>query len=339
MKCVAFFLAAGFFLVGVLVSFEGAFALLFGWISFLARTVPRIGVDWPAVAVFGTALFLFTAGAHWVGQGWRRRVAEGQGEVVRGWKFRWTLAAVAVVFLLFAVGIFLVGITHQVSWLLTADEPLDGLALKSDYHFSHERLRGIGIGVSSYRSNYQAFPPGGTFKPDGTMLHSWETHLLPFLLYSSQGIDMKRPWNHPRNQKYFKCVIPEFINPEFRPPALEDAEGYGLSHYAANSRVMAGNKALKRELADGASYLLVIGEVNAGFKPWGSPVNWRDPAVGINQSPNGFGGNRGSGGANFVMADGSVRFVSDRISPGVLRALSSPADGRKIDPEVLEDPR
>ena len=65
------------------------------------------------------------------------------------------------------------------------------------------------------------------------------------------------------------------------------------------------------------------------FKPWGHPTNWRDPTVGLN-TPDGFGGPRGNGGANFVMADASVRFVSDKISPDMLRALTTPGGGEDI---------
>ena len=34
----------------------------------------------------------------------------------------------------------------------------------------------------------------------------------------------------------------------------------------------------------------MAGEVAGDFKPWGDPTNWRDPALGINRSPEGFGG-------------------------------------------------
>jgi hypothetical protein len=110
-----------------------------------------------------------------------------------------------------------------------------------------------------------------------------------------------------------------------------DSKGYGLSHYSANSHIVGGNK--RRSLNDlqgQKSNIVLVGEVNANFQPWGHPVNWRDPARGINKSPYGFGGPRSSGGVQFVMADGSVRFIRDDVSPDVLRALSHPAPDEQI---------
>lgn len=105
-----------------------------------------------------------------------------------------------------------------------------------------------------------------------------------------------------------------------------------MSHYAVNSRIFSVNSSIGLAgITDSRSTTLLIGEVNANFKPWGNPVNWRDPARGINRSPHGFGGPPGAGGANFAMADGSVRFVSDRISPQVLEALATPRGGEDID--------
>ena len=80
-----------------------------------------------------------------------------------------------------------------------------------------------------------------------------------------------------------------------------------------------------------------FGEVNANFSPWGRPMNVRDPARGINRGPYGFGGAPGSGGAHFAMADGSVRFVSEKISPAVLKALATPNGGEEIDPAVFQE--
>jgi hypothetical protein len=163
---------------------------------------------------------------------------------------------------------------------------------------------------------------------------------LPFLLgsYATNDIDKKVAWNHPRNERFFKCIIPEFINPDLGNAALEDAQGFGLSHYAANSRVLGANRGMRRaDIADGTSTTLLVGEVNANFQPWGNPINWRDPAKGINKTAHGFGGPRTAGGGRFLMADGSVRFISAQVSPEVLRALATPAGGEEIDLAVLQD--
>jgi hypothetical protein len=150
---------------------------------------------------------------------------------------------------------------------------------------------------------------------------------------------MTRAWNDPANARYFKCVLPEFINRDMRALGVEDNDGYGLSHYAANSRIFAANSVVKMsDITDSRSSTILIGEVNAGFKPWGHPVNWRDPALGINRSPHGFGGPSGARGATFLMADGSVRVVGDDVSPEVLRAMSTPRGGEPVDTgEVFRD--
>jgi len=74
----------------------------------------------------------------------------------------------------------------------------------------------------------------------------------------------------------------------------------------------------------------VGGEVKSEFKPWGSPTNWRDPQIGLNKSPHGFGGPWKGGMTNLVMADGSVRPIHEDIDPVVLKALSTPAAGDEV---------
>ena len=336
MRKLAVFLGVGVLLLAVSAPFDVPFALLFGWAPFLFRTVGRIAVDGPSVAVGGLALVLFTIGLHWAGHAWRRQRGTPES-APSAWKLRYSLALVAALVVLFAAGISVIGITHQAVWLLRADEPLFGTSLKTRWP-AHpvNNLKDIGIGMAGYQDQLGSFPRGGTFAADGSMLHSWETYLLPYLNYMSKDIDLNRPWNHPANAPYFRSVIPKFINPGFRTADLVDGDGYGLSHYAVNSRVLAGNRKVRlQDLPAGPSTLLLVGEVKARFQPWGHPVNWRDPARGINRSPDGFGGPRGAGGAYFSMADGTVRFIDERISPEVLRALSSPDHRDPIDEGVL----
>lgn len=327
-------------LFGAATTYSAPFVLLFGWAGFLWRILPKVSVDGPSVVVGCAALVLFAGGVHWAGRSWLRAVPAATGTTGRPWKVRWSLAVVAAVCLLFAAGVSLVGATHQFVWLLASERPLviEAQVVRIGGADSRNNLKGIGMGADTYASDTTgAFPPGGTFAPDGTMLHSWETHILPYLGYVNRDIDLARAWNGSRNQKYFKCVLPDFVNPAIQTSNLFDAEGYGLSHYAANSYVMNGNKPIRPDtISDGLSNTFLVGEVNAQFKPWGHPVNWRDPTRGINRSPYGFGGAAGAGGANFVMADGSVRFVSERVSPAVLRALSTPRGGEGIGADALD---
>lgn len=151
---------------------------------------------------------------------------------------------------------------------------------------------------------------------------------------------MQAAWDAPANAAYFHCVIPEFIQPGLRGADLTDPWGFGLSHFAANVHVLGPNRGLGlKDIPDGAANTVLIGEVNADFRLWGDPVNWRDPVEGVNRSPRGFGGPRGAGGANFLMADGSVRFVGERVGTDVLRALATPAGGEAVDPAVLQEAR
>lgn len=312
-------------LVIFLAGFETPRAILLGWLFFLFRTLPRMNADWPSVFVGCLALVLFITGIHWTGRALRRNATD-----TPRWKLRWSIGTVAVVFLLFAAGISLVGIVHQAGWLLTSPEPYYVQTVRwglSSYSHSPNNLRQIGLAMqNSHDTSSGKGIPGGTFTPQGEMLHSWETYCLPYIGYYIGDIDLKLPWNHPRNQKYFQCILPVFTNSLLPTPEVLDEQGFGLSHYAANIHVLGPNKPLcLANMTDGTANTLLVGEVNTLFKPWGHPVNWRDPAKGINRSPHGFGGPPSAGGAYFSMADGSVRFVSEGIEANVLNALSTPS--------------
>jgi hypothetical protein len=314
--------------VGYYATAEAVAALLLGWISFFARVIPQVRVYWPSVILGTSTLVVFTIGLHWLlRQFTSLSTAASDAQPARQrWRFRWTVAAVTMVIVAFAAGISLVGVVHQVGWLATSKTSLTEETIKP--YFSRETERSIRYasdGLNNYLEVYNHFPDSSHMRDGKANVHSWETMALPITI-SREGIDMRQPWNAPNNQKFFKCIIPDFINPELDPPALFDSQGYGLNNYSANNRLVDASKASLTEIKDGSSNTILLGEVNAGFSPWGRPGNVRDPAAGINRGPQTFGGPPNRRGAYFSMADGSARLIAEDVDPEVLKALSTPND-------------
>jgi hypothetical protein len=321
-------LVAILFGIGYLVTAEGAVAVVFGWVSFLRRVLPQMRVDAESAVTGTIALALFTTGVHWLGVSARRARASAEGPR-RPWRFRWTAAIVLMVVVSFAAGIAIVGVVHQVGWLAASEQPLTGEALGPTHmRGSQTNLKMIAPGLQTYEMSQDAFLAAATLDSDGHPLHGWESQMLYYLGYSMPGIDRTKPWDDPINRKFFKSVIPEFINASFRTPPMQDENSYGLNHYSANSQIIVEGQGLRLdEITDGASETILLGEVSAGFSPWGRPRNVREPAAGIHRDSETFGGPAIRGGTYFAMAGGSIQFISDDVDAEVLQALSTPAGG------------
>jgi hypothetical protein len=195
---------------------------------------------------------------------------------------------------------------------------------------SQNNLKQMGLAAHNHHDAQMSFPTG-LYTEDGAALHSWQTEMLPYMeqahLYSSLNLDA--PWDDPANAPVFRNVIPTYLHPS-EPTGQFAADGSAASHYSLNSVLSVPNQPFKMSMiTDGTSNTIYAGEAAGSFKGWGDPTNMRDPAQGINASPDGF-GSKSPGGANFILLDGSVRFISDSIDPGVLKALSTPDAGDTV---------
>lgn len=321
---------------------------LFGWLLFLLHNLPEVRFRpasfAQAVVAFGLLLWATHSFLGWL---YRRRPQEDAPEedsseakpsAPREWQFRWSAACVVSIVVMFAAGISMIALVHQVGWLVTSDQPLMSYRMEAGLRSqSVNNLKQLGIGAWNYHDAHGSFPPGGTFNRYGEMQHGWITHLLPFVeradLYEQVHWDL--PWDHTENAEVFSTSIPNLLNPSLRDGSDYDGRGYALSGYAANVRVLGPNASLTfQDIPDGTSKTILAGEVEEDLHPWGSPTNWRDPAAGVRSGPGSFGGGRKNGGVQFLFVDGSVRHLSGDIDPSILKALATPGGGEPVDEDL-----
>lgn len=307
--------------LGIALTWEAPIALVFGSVVYLFRVLPKVTVDWPSVAVGGVAALLFALGVQWL------------GKQAGTWKTRWSLLAVAGVVLMFTAGLAMIALVHQVAWLFRDGRPFvverEQLPIQWEPD-SRQNLRGMASAMPGLVDGSPSLPPGGTYTASGEPLHSWMTALLPYIPYSTKGIDFDKPWNSPENAERFRTVVPPFLNGSLPDAPVRNEQDFGLAHFAANIRVFGANRGMKlSEITDGHSTTILVGEVAAGFKAWGDPTNVRDPARGLKRTAKDFSGVSGRP-VLFLMADGSVKAIDERVSPEVLRAMATPAGGENV---------
>lgn len=317
--------------------FQLLFYVVAGCAFFLVRVMPQVTFSISSILTSLAAGVLFAVCLH-LALGWlyRATVPPGSDGSPRLWRRRWTAGIASLVLLGFASGIAALGAVHQLGWLATAPDPLTqgGIREVAGRAQSTNRLKQVAFAIDLQHILHGYYPPGYTIDTFGQPLHGWQTALLPHLDGESilKEINLDRRWDDPTNRGPFRKDIPSYISPKFGPQ--EDPHGYSLSHYAGNSRVLPGSKrkGLKRDdFKDGTSNTILMGEVSADFRPWGHPLNLRDPAKGLRKAADSFGGPWPDGKTHFALVDGSVRPVSANVSPAVLKALATPAGGEQVD--------
>jgi hypothetical protein len=122
--------------------------------------------------------------------------------------------------------------------------------------------------------------------------------------YSS--IDYRLPWDAPANAGLFRggdC----YLNPSVNSPA--PASEFGISHYSANSNILAANSAVKLSDIENQGNTFLMGELGGDFIPWACPYDWRPLIETLSQLP------------NLDELDMSIKIASDDL-PILLKPLS-----------------
>ena len=148
--------------------------------------------------------------------------------------------------------------------------------------------------------------------------------LLPYVeqdaLYKEFHLD--EPWDSEHNKKLLSKMPKVFVNPAAKPSPTETS----YQAFAGKGAFFVGMTGLRiADFTDGTSNTLMVAEA-AKTVPWSKPV---DLPFGPDKPLPKLGGVF-PGGFNVSLCDGSVRFISDKISTETLKALITRIGGEVL---------
>jgi prepilin-type N-terminal cleavage/methylation domain-containing protein/prepilin-type processing-associated H-X9-DG protein len=228
----------------------------------------------------------------------------------------------------------------------------------------------VGLSIHHYEFAAERLPAGVT-NSDGPITNApvgdhvgWLIRILPFIEQQNayDQFDPKASVYAEENEPLRFLQIPTFYCPSF--PHSTTADGFGLTNYAAcyhdveepidedNHGLMFLNSGVRySEIRDGSSYTILVGEMipsdnslgwtsgteaslrNTSFLGGAAQLMSLPQMEEGSQTTGGF-DSAHAGGANFVLADGAVKFLVASIDPLLLQHLGHRSDGNVISEEL-----
>lgn len=185
-------------------------------------------------------------------------------------------------------------------------------------------LTRIGQAMLDYHVQYGRFPPAYIADDDGIPKHSWRVLLLPYLGENAtyQSYNMKAAWSDWENT-YSVGSMPSVyhcrddLNDASRETSYLIVNGPGMIFNGTESASLG-------DITDGPENTILLVEVAGSTQYWLEPKDLDRRALktalntGTGQE---IGSYHPAGGAHVLMADGSVRFLSDLTSPQAISAM------------------
>jgi hypothetical protein len=193
---------------------------------------------------------------------------------------------------------------------------------------SKNNMKQIGLAMHNYHDTYLNFPERVVLDKQDKPGLSWRVKLLPFLdqgeLYSKFHLD--EPWDSDHNKQLIERMPAVYSSPND-----PDLMTQGKTRYlvpVGDGTLFDGEKGPRiRDITDGTSNTIMAVEAHHDSaviwtKPDDLDIDFDEPLLGLQHSRN--------GGFHVLLADGSVRFVSDNIDPETLKKLFTRAGAEII---------
>lgn len=217
---------------------------------------------------------------------------------------------------------------------------------------SMNNMKQLGIALHNYHDVHRSFPagthPNEKLKPEERL--SWLADILPFIEQQAlfQRIDFEEKWDSKDNQEFTTMQLETLKNPGVTEKPKKGVEApthyVGIAGLGADAPTLpVGHKRAGvfgynrktgfRDILDGTSNTMMTAEASKNFGAWAAGGSdtirafTKKPYI---NGPDGIGGPWSNPGCHVGIADGSVRFVSDKIDPSVVEALSTIAGGEVV---------
>ena len=190
-------------------------------------------------------------------------------------------------------------------------------------------LRQTALAFHNYESAYGKLPAPVMVSESGKK-YSWRIAILPFIeqreLYDQYDFDQE--WDSPHNRRV-TAQMPDVFR-----SSSDDQDSTYTSWFMLTGPEGLGdgvNGSSFSDITDGTSNTALAVEAKRKVH-WAKPEDIRiEPGRPVPQL-----GGFHEGGFNIAMADGSVRFVSDKVAPDVLRALFTKGGQEIFDHKALD---
>lgn len=199
-------------------------------------------------------------------------------------------------------------------------------------------LERIGQAFKQYHAEHGCFPPAYLADENGKPIHSWRVLILPQLgegsLYGEYNFD--QPWDSAQNQALARSM----------PDVYSCPSDWGTSNAETSYMMLVGPGTISDgpgttsmdQITDAKDRTIVLVETGGNMTDWLEPTDLDTQGVSFRVNEPAADGIRSihPGGAHVLLADGSVHFLPDSISPVDVEGLSTIGGDEEIDEVYLD---